>query len=159
MLRMRLVSAAAALLVAAAALAQEKAAPPPAFDADACAKHCKEMAERRQKMMDDRKAMSDKTADAWKEIRAAVDQAKKARGEKKVAALETALDRLVAFHEQMMAGKPGMPGMAGMHGMSCCGGGSADHPMMHGGPGGMAGCCGDMHGHDMPDDCPMMKGK
>lgn len=164
MTRIRLVSIAAALFVAAVANAQEKTAPPPGFDADACAKHCKEMAARRQGMMDERKAMADKAAAAWKEIRASVDEAKKARGEKKVAALEKALDRLVAFHEQMMGGMPGMPGMGGMRG---------DHPMMH--PGdhpmmhemrGMGGCCGDMHpmagccggDHGMPDDCPMKKG-
>ena len=164
MTRMRLFSIAAALLVAAGASAQDKPAPPRGFDADACAKHCQEMAAQRQKMMDTRKAMADKTAAAWKEIRASVDEAKKARGEKKVAALETALDRLVAFHEQMMGGKPGMPGMGGMPGMACCGGGmGAGHRMMHGGPGGMAGCCGgDMHAmgdccSGMPDDCPMMK--
>jgi len=154
MIRMRLVSIAAALLLAATATAQEKAAPAPGFDADACAKHCKEMAAERQKMMDTHKAMADKTAAAWKEIRASVDEAKKARGEKKVAALENALDRLVAFHEQMMAG-PGMPGMGMLRG---------GHPMMHGG---MSGCCGDMHAmpgcggggpHGMPDDCPMKKG-
>lgn len=155
MIRMRLVSIAAALLVAAAATAQEKAAPAPGFDADACAKHCKEMAAQRQKMMDTHKAMADKTAAAWKEIRASVDEAKKARGEKKVAALEKALDRLVAFHEQMMG--PGMPGMGMMR---------DDHPMMHEMHGGMSGCCGDMHSmagccggdHGMPDDCPMKKG-
>ena len=154
--RMRLFSIAAALLVAAGASGQDRPAPPRGFDADACAKHCQEMAARRQKTMDAHRAMADKTAAAWKEIRASVDEARKSRGEKKVAALETALDRLVAFHEQMMGGKPGMPEMGGMSGMACCGGEMGDrHPMMHGHSGGMDGCAGEMRG--MPDDCPMMK--
>ncbi len=155
MTRMRLFSVTAALLLAGAVFAQEKAAPPAGFDPDACAKHCREMAAEHQKGMDAHKAMAEKNAAAWKQIRASVEEAKKARGEKKVAALETALDRLVSFHEQMMSGmaEGKMPGMGGMAG---------GHPMHHGG----AGCCGDMHAmadccmhsaHGMQDDCPMMK--
>lgn len=144
--RFRMILGILMLLGAVAAIAQnESSAPPPPFDAEACAKHCREMAASRQKMMDEHKAMMDKTAAAWKEIRASVDAAKKARGEKKVAALETALDRLVAFHEERMSQMAGgpmghgmmMPGCEMMgrgmgHGMDCC----AGHP-------------------GMPADCPM----
>jgi len=169
----RVLSIGAAILFAGALSAQEKATP--AFDADACAKHCQETAGQRQKMLDAGKAAAEKSAAAWKEIRASVDAAKTARGEKKVAALESALDQLVAFHEQMMGGMPGMQGMKGMGGpgKACCGGGmTGHHPMAHGGPG-MAGCCGGAaeccnasqamadccagaH-EEMPHDCPMMK--
>jgi hypothetical protein len=117
--------------------------------------------------------MMEKNAAAWKEIRAAVDDAKKAKGDQKIADLETALDRLVSFHESMMAGMGGpMPGMKGMDCGSAMGG---DHPMAHG-----ADCCGNMNAmkhkspdccggksamadccaheaHGMPDDCPMTK--
>lgn len=135
--RFRMILGTLMLLGAVAAIAQnESSAPPPPFDAEACAKHCREMATSRQKMMDEHKAMMDKRTAAWKEIRASVDAARRARGEKKVAALETALDRLVAFHEEMMAQMPasGMMGMGmGMSaGMECC----AGH-------------------HGMPPDCPM----
>lgn len=155
MFRIRYATLAATLLAASAALAQERTPPPPAFDADACVKHCREMAESRQKMREDRKAAADRAAAAWKEIRSAVDEAKKARGEKKVAALETALDRLVAFHEQMTGEKPGT-------GMACCGGMAGRRSMMHEGPGGgmhgMPDGCGEMHGpRGETSDCPMMQ--
>jgi len=138
----KVLSIGAAILLAGALSAQEKATPE--FDADACAKHCQEMAARRQKTMDGGKAAAETSAAAWKEIRASVDAAKTARGEKKIAALESALDRLVEVHEQMMDGMPGMPGMKGMGGpgMACCGAETAGHhPMAHGGPG-TAECCG-----------------
>ncbi len=168
MFRPKPLSILAALLVGAAAWAQEKPAPRAGFDAEACAKHCREMAESRQKAMEGRKAAADRMAAAWKEIRASVDEAKKARGDRKVAALETALDRLVTFHEQMMSARPAMPGMGGM---ACCAGDEpGSHPMMHGGHGGhgtadccggmadMGDCCAGMHGSaGKPDDCPMMK--
>jgi len=149
------------LAAAGAAWAQDKAVPAPGFDADACAKHCQGMAADHEKMRDSHRAMEAKTASAWKEIRAAVDEAKKTRGEKKVAYLESALDRLVSFHETMMAGMPG----GGMHpgmGMACCGEMSREGKMRHG----AADCCADMQamadccahpGSEKPGDCPMMK--
>jgi Skp family chaperone for outer membrane proteins len=118
------------LLAAAAAFAQpRKDAPASGFDADACAKHCKEMASAKQKMMDEHKAMMDKHDAAWKEIHAKLDEARKSRGDKKVAALESAIEQLLDFHESMMstmAGGPGHP-MGGTHGkmggmMDCCAG-------------------------------------
>jgi hypothetical protein len=132
---------------------------------DACAKHC-------QKGMGDHKAMMEKNAAAWKEIRAAVDDAKQAKGDRKIADLEKALDRLVSFHESMMAGMGPMAGMPGMdcggpmegdhrmaHGAECCGGMQAmkhASPDCCGGKPAMADCCAH-EAHGMPDDCPMMK--
>lgn len=134
------------LLVAAIVAAQQAPAPAPAkpaFDSDACMKHCKEMAEAHQKMMDSQKAMKEKRDAAWKEIEAQLDSAKKARGEKKVAALESAVEKLVAFHGEMQRSMgERMPGM--MSGM-------ADHPM--GGPG-MGHEMGGMMGHGMMGMCP-----
>jgi hypothetical protein len=169
----RVLSIGVAILLAGALSAQEKATP--GFNADACAKHCQEMAAQRQKMMDAGKAAAETSAAAWKEIRASVDAAKTARGEKKVAALESALDRLVEFHERMMGGMPGMKGMreAGRPGMACCGAETAgQHSLAQDGPG-MAGCCGGAAEccnarlamadccagarEGMPHDCPMMK--
>ena len=57
-------------------------------------KHCKEMAAAHQKMMDSQKAMKEKHDAAWKEIEAELDTAKKATGEKKVAALESVVEKL-----------------------------------------------------------------
>jgi len=173
MVRLKAMILASLLLGAAAAWAQDKTPPAAPTAMDACAKHCAEMAGRHSKGMADHKAMMEKNAAAWKEIRAAVDDAKKARGDRKIADLETALDRLVSFHESMMAGGP-MPGMGGM---DCCGAPGDDHPMAHG-----ADCCGDMRGakhggmaccksgdktamadccgpdpKGMPADCPAMK--
>ena len=163
MMRLKTMILASLLLGAGIAWAQEKS-PAPAPMGDACAKHC-------QKGMGDHKAMMEKNAAAWKEIRAAVDAAKKAKGDRKIADLETALDRLVSFHESTMAGMSATPGMAGM---DCGGGMGADHSMARG-----MDCCGDMRAmkhspdgcggqsamadccareaHGMPDDCPMMK--
>jgi len=161
--RLRQMAIASVFLAAAgAAWAQDKTVAAPAFDADACAKHCQGMAADHQKMRDSRRAMEEKTASAWKEIRAAVDEAKKSRGEKKVAALESALDRLVSFHETMMAGT----GIGGMHagmGMAGCGEMTGEGRMRHG----SADCCADMRaradccahpGSEKPGDCPMIKG-
>jgi hypothetical protein len=135
-----------ALLAAAVVAAQPAPGPPPArpaFDSDACMKHCKEMAEAQQKMMDSQKAMKEKRDAAWKEIEAQLDSAKKARGDKKVAALESAVEKLVAFHGEMQRSMgERMPGMMG---------GMAGHPM--GGPG-MGHEMGGMMGHGMMDMCP-----
>ncbi len=154
MSRFRMILGILMLLGAVAAIAQnEPSAPPKGFDPEACARHCREMAAAHQKRMDEHKAMMDKNAAAWKEIRASVDAAKKARGEKKVAALETALERLVAFHESMMAQMPGGPmgpgmmagrGMMGQGMMGDCGDCCAGHHGMHG---------------EMHPDCPMMQKK
>jgi len=173
MIRLKATILASLLLGAAAAWAEDKTPPAASMASDACAKHCAEMAAKHSKGMADHQAMMQKNAAAWKEIRAAVDDAKAARGEKKIAGLETALDRLVSFHESMMAGGP-MPGMGGM---ACGGAPGGDHPMAHG-----ADCCGDTHGakhggmdccksgdktamadccasdpKGMPADCPMPK--
>ena len=147
MLRMTTILA-AVLMAAAAARGQDKTGPA-GPDADACMKHCREMAAAHQKMTEERRAMSEKSAAAWKEIRAAVEEAKKARGEKKIAALETALDRLVAFHETMTATMDGMPGTG-------CGGAMGHEHAMHEMHGAMADCC--AHGSGSMPDCPMHKG-
>jgi hypothetical protein len=157
MIRLKGTILASLLLGAAVMGAQDKTPPAAPMTADACAKHCAEMAARHSKGMADHKAMMEKNAVAWKEIRAAVDDAKKARGDRKIADLETALDRLVSFHESMMADGP----MAGMGGMACCGEMGGSHPMAHGmaccgGKKAMADCCAH-ESHGMSDDCPMMK--
>src|SRR5512143_3554403 len=118
----------------------------PAMDPEACAKHCREMAAAQEKAAAQRQA-------AWKEIEAQLEVAKNARGDKKVAALEAAVQKLVAYHASM-AGQPGgcatMGGheherMAG-HAMGCC-------------RGEMKGCCGSgaagPAGHG--PHCAMMK--
>jgi hypothetical protein len=98
-------------------------------------RHCKEMSQARQKMMDGRKAAAQKRDAAWKAIRADVDSARTLRGDKKVAALESALEKLLAFHESMQESMGMDHGMMGMgHPMD-----AMDHGMM-----GM-------------DDCPMMQ--
>jgi hypothetical protein len=134
-----------ALLVAAAVAAQQPAPAPagPAFDSDACMRHCKEMAEAHQKMMDSQKAMKEKHEAAWKEIQAQLETAKKARGEKKVAALESAVEKLVAFHGEMQRSMGDrMPGMMG--------GMEGHHP-------GMGHEMGGMMGHGMME-CPCCQG-
>ena len=136
-----------ALLVAAVVTAQPAPGPPPAkpaSESDACMKHCREMAETHQKMMDSQKAMKEKRDAAWKEIEAQLESAKKARGEKKVAALESAVEKLVAFHGEMQRSMgERMPGMMG---------GMADHHPM-GGPG-MGHEMGGMMEHGMMGMCP-----
>ena len=123
------------LVLAAATVSAEpqKAPPAPGFDADACAKHCQEMAAAKQKMMAEHKAMMDKHDAAMKEIHAKLDEAKKAKGDKKTAALESAIEQIISLHEGMMQ-KMGegmmmhhgehhpMGEMHGMGGMDCCGG-------------------------------------
>lgn len=139
-----------ALLVAGVVAAQQTPGPAPAkpaFDSDACMKHCKEMADAHQKMMDSQKAMKEKHDAAWKEIQAQLESAKKARGEKKVAALESVVEKLVAFHGEMQRSMgERMPGMMG---------GMAGHPM--GGPG-MGHEMGGMMGHGMMEMCPCCQG-
>jgi histidinol dehydrogenase len=130
----------AALMVASALLAQDK--PATMSMKDACMKRCEEMAARHDKMIEQRKAMMDKRDAAWKDIEAQLDAARKARGSKKVEALEAALDKLVAFHQDMMKQMETMggPGMR-WHGKM--------------GPGMMDGCCGHMGWRD----CPVAKGQ
>jgi Skp family chaperone for outer membrane proteins len=138
MLKLRISISVLVLTVAAMLGAQEKTPAAAGFDAQACAKHCQEMAAAHQKMMDAQKAMMEKHQAAWKDIQAQLDIAKKARGDKKVAALEAAIEKLVAFHESMQKAMAESP------------------MMMHGG---MMGCCGpDGMGMGMGIDCPMMKG-
>ncbi len=140
----------AALLAASLALGQETPAAPEMGD---CMKHCQQMAAARQKAAEARQADQKKVDAMFQEVRAALETASKAKGEKKVAALETALEKLVAVHDAMHAQGPGPgPGMAGHHPMgmgSCCEGMMAHHPM------GMGSCCGAMAAME---DCPMMKG-
>jgi len=112
--------------------AQDKA---PAAMADDCMKHCRQMAEMRQKAMDERKAHVDKMDAVFKEVRADLDTARAAKGDKKTAALQAAIEKLVSFHESMR-GEMG----AGMD----------HHSMM-----GMGSCCAGMAAMN---DCPMMKG-
>jgi hypothetical protein len=150
MFRFKTMILASLVLRAAVAWGQEKS--PAAPMDDACAKHC-------QRGMGDRKAMMEKNAAAWKEIRAAVDAAKNAKGDQRVADLETALDHLVAFHETMMAGSGGpMPGMPGMGGKSCCGGmgeeASANGAGCCADGKSIGDCCGDMHAmNERTADC------
>jgi len=147
-----------ALLVAGAVAAQQPPAPAsaaPGFDPEACMKHCKEMAEAHQKMMDSQKAAKEKRDAAWKEIETQLDVAKKARGDRKVAALESAVEKLVAFHGEMQRsmGERAPRMMGGMEGHPMGGpamghemGGMMGHPM--GGPG-MGHEMGGMMGHGM----------
>jgi hypothetical protein len=149
MLKFRISIWSMAVLLAGAVGAQEAKAPAaPGFDAQACARHCQEMAVTHQKMMDAQKAMMEKQQAAWKDIQTQLDAARKARGEKKVAALESVLEKLIAFHGSMQKGMGDSPMMGGM---------------MMSGHGGMMGCCGEAGmgmamGTGMPMDCPMMKG-
>jgi len=140
MTRSRLPIGLLALLVAAIVAAQQtpgSAPAAPAFDSDACLKHCKEMAQAHQKMMDSQKAMKEKRDAAWKEIETQLESAKKARGEKKVAALESAVEKLVAFHVEMQRSMgERMPGMMSGPGMGHEMGSMMGHGMM-----GMCPCC------------------
>jgi hypothetical protein len=139
-------------LAFAAALQAEEGTMSPAqgFDGEACAKHCQEMAAAHQKMMNSQKAMMEKHQAMWKDIGVELQVAKTARGDKKVAALEAALEKLVALHESM---QKEMGDASMMHGGMMHGG------MMHGG---MMGCCAGAGmqmgmGMGMGMDCPMMK--
>lgn len=130
----------AALLLLSPAIAQEKPAMAPM--AEECMKHCRQMAEARQKAMDARKAHMEKMDAAFKDVRAQLDAARTLRGDKKVAALEAAMEKLVSFHESMRAQMDEAGGM---------GPGMAGH---HAGMMGMGSCCSEM---GAMSDCPMMK--
>ncbi len=146
MKRWKALAATAALLAASAAMAQEKPAPPKGFDPAECAKRCQEMAAAHQKMTEARQAAKERHEAAWKKVRADLDAAKKATGNKKVAALEDAIETLVSLHEEMASSmKDGVCPMCGMRF-------GAGHRM---GPRAMMGhgCCDDM---EPPPDCPRM---
>jgi hypothetical protein len=104
-------------LAAAVAAAQQPAAPSaPAsskMDHDACMGGSGDSAHA--------KAMAKHDA-AWKQIQADLATAKKATGEKKVAALESVVERLVALHGEMSQAGTSHAAMASMdgHGMDCC---------------------------------------
>ncbi len=117
--------------VASTALSQE----PPAFDADASAKHCREMAAARAKNVDACKAHVQQRDAAWKEIEAQLQLARTSRGDKKVAALEAAVQKLVAYN----ASAPGASDCPMMGGHVMASAGCAEH-MKHRG-GGMNDCC------------------
>jgi hypothetical protein len=135
MIRHRSSIAVASLFLASALSGQQT----PAMDPEACAKHCREMVASREKAAGERQA-------AWKEIEAQLQAAKTAQGEKKVAALESVVEKLVAYQASTTAGPAGCP-MAS-HEMACCGGDAKnDH-----GPGATGHA-----GHD--EHCPMMKPK
>jgi hypothetical protein len=114
------IAALLALTIAAvAATGDQPAAAPaaPKMDHEACMKRCKEMGEARAKMAAKHEA-------AWKQIEADLATAKKATGEKKVAALESVVEKLVAFHGEMSQAGTAHATMASMdgHGMDCCAG-------------------------------------
>jgi hypothetical protein len=143
MLKLRVSIALMAFAVATLLGAQEKTPATPGFDAQTC----QEMAATHQKMMDAHKSMMEKQDAARKDIQTQLDVAKKAHGDKKVAALETVIEKLLAFDESMQMAMASSPSMRG--------------GMTHGG---MMGCCGEagmgmaMAGTGMDMDCPMMKG-
>jgi len=135
----------AALLISVSAVSQEKA-PPPGSVSEDCMKHCRQVAEAKQKALDARKAEMEKMDAVFRDVRAQLDVARTARGDKKVAALEAAIEKLVSFHESMrqhmteMGGGPGHPPMAAF----CCAGRAA-----------LPSCCAEMAA---TGDCPMMAG-
>ncbi|HYX21686.1 MAG TPA: hypothetical protein VFA98_12650 [Thermoanaerobaculia bacterium] len=134
MIRHRSSFAVASLFLANTLIGQQ----PSAMNSEACAKHCREMAASQEKAVAERKA-------AWKEIEAQLQTAKNAQGDKKIAALESAVEKLIAYQASTPAEPSGCP-MAG-HAMACCGG---DAKSAHG-----AGTMGHA-GHE--EHCPMMKG-
>jgi hypothetical protein len=142
-MKARWIIALAAALMAAVVVADEKpAAPSPASMKEMCQKHCDEMAAAHEKMMADQKAMTEKRDAAWKEIRATIASAKTLRGDKKLAALESALDKLATFHEEMMKSMPAHDGSMGhpmghRMGMGMMMDDGCADMMMHG-------CCGGM---------------
>jgi len=120
---------------ASAALSQE----PPAFDADACAKHCREMAAARAKNVEASQARAQQRDAAWKDIEAQLQLARTSRGDKKVAALESAVQKLVAYNASAPGAMAAMDcPMMGGHAMrsGCC----AEH-MKSAAGGGMKNCC------------------
>ena len=116
MLKLRSPVMAMALFAASAVYGQDA----PAMDPEACAKHGGEMAAAHHKMMEQRQA-------AWKEIEAQLEVARNARGDQKVAALESVVEKLVAFQAPAMGDCPMMsghgPGHMARGSMDCCGGG------------------------------------
>ena len=76
-----------------ALLAQEA----PAFDPEACAKHCREMAAARAKDAEAWKTRMQQREAAWKEIETQLQLARSSRGDKKLAALEAGLSKLVEY--------------------------------------------------------------
>ena len=134
MIRHRFSVAVASLFLANALAGQQS----PTMSSEACAKHRREMAASHEKAAAERQA-------AWKEIEAQLQTAKNAQGEKKIAALESAVEKLVAYQASTHAGPDGCP-MAS-HAMACCGG---DAKNAHA-PGMMGHA-----GHE--EHCPMMKG-
>ena len=110
---------------------------PSAFDADACAKHCREMAAARSKNVEACKARAQQRDAAWKDIEAQLQIARTSRGDKKVAALESAVQKLVAYNASAPGAMADCPMMGG-HAMTsgCC----AEHSKSAAG-GGMKDCC------------------
>jgi Spy/CpxP family protein refolding chaperone len=106
-------------VVAVAVVADQPAAAPaaPKMDPEACMKRCKEMGEAKAKMAAKHDA-------AWKQIETDLATAKKSTGEKKVAALESVVEKLVALHGEMNQAGTAHAAMASMdgHGMDCCAG-------------------------------------
>ncbi len=135
----------AALLAVAVVRAQQ----PPSGDPETCAKRCQEMKASHQKAMEARQA-------AWKEIEAQLEIARNARGDQKVAALESAVDKLVAYEASAphaMAECPMTGGTMPGHGPGP-GHGRGHGPMAGAG---MA-CCARSGAGAAAHDCPMMKG-
>jgi hypothetical protein len=109
-------------------------------------KHCQQMAAARQKAQEAQQAARNKMDAMFQEVRAALDTASKSKGDKKVAALQTAFEKLVAYHDAM---HPQVSAMGEPHpmGMGSCCPGMEEHAM-----GG--GCC----GMASMKECPMMRG-
>lgn len=123
-----------ATFLGASLLIGQDSTPPPAMGD--CMKHCQQMAAAKQKAHETHMAAQQKMDAAFAEVRAELATAKTAKGEKKVAALQAALEKLVAFHDAMHSQ------------MEAAGPGSMGH-------GEMGSCCGAMAAMG---DCPMMKG-
>lgn len=112
-------------IAAVAGAADQPSAPPAAkMDPEACMKHCKEMGAAHAKLMESQKAARAKQDAAWKQIEAELASVKAATGEKKVAALESVLEKLVALHGEMRQTESahGMMAAANASGMDCCAG-------------------------------------
>ena len=137
MFKLRFAIPLAALLAVGVVRAQQ----PASSDADACAKHCQEMKASHQKAMEARQA-------AWKEIEAQLEIARNARGDAKVAALQSAVEKLVAYEGSAPKAMDECPMMGGSMSMGGHG---------HGNGHGMA-CCAGSGSAAATHDCPMMKG-
>ena len=133
----------------------------PAFDADACAKHCREMAAARSKNVEACKARVQQRDVAWKDIEAQLQLARTSRGDKKVAALESAVEKLVAYNAAAPGAMAAMDcPMMGDHAMkSACG---AEHMKSAAGggrndccAGAMMDCCGGGAHDASSHHCPM----